>query len=275
MKQRTNSTASFPEAVYEFGRTSGLGVPAAEYRWRFGALEFSLMPLAGAWIILCFWAFWHLFTSPLTSFTLENLPGVVILAAIMAAGIWYFIACFRRRFSWRVYAFTNGFAYFKGRKIDVFRCEEIKHVQERITSLRGHPLLILLNGGRGNMHAYRVERADGRRVVLSDMRHGDSQAIARPILQPTDAARLALARRRYHAGEVIDFGGVKLSKQLGMIRQNKLLRWSELKEIVLKDSSVHIRGKEAGSSWEPIPASDFYDVNNFMALAGEASEQSR
>jgi hypothetical protein len=46
MKQRADSTASFP-AVYEFGRTSKLGDPLAEHRWRLGGLEFLLMPLAG------------------------------------------------------------------------------------------------------------------------------------------------------------------------------------------------------------------------------------
>jgi hypothetical protein len=55
MKQRADSTASFPAAVYEFGRTSKFGDPLAEHRWRLGGLEFLSMPLAGAWIILFIW----------------------------------------------------------------------------------------------------------------------------------------------------------------------------------------------------------------------------
>jgi hypothetical protein len=157
MKQRVGSIEPFPASVYEFARIQNLGVPLAEHRWGFSCLEALVMPILGFWPIFTVLILPSMFSVSLAN-ALAGLPGLLLILVIDIACICYFVICFRRRSSWRVYVFTNGFAYFKGTKREVFRWEEVSHVREHVTVNRY---------GRPIFYVYRVERADGYRITLN------------------------------------------------------------------------------------------------------------
>jgi hypothetical protein len=82
---------------------------------------------------------------------------VTLLTFLLCGG--YFLECFRRRSSWRVFVFTHGFVYFKGRSADTFHWEEVEHIQERDTYLNGD--------SRPTFYAYWIKHVDGHRIVLN------------------------------------------------------------------------------------------------------------
>jgi hypothetical protein len=262
MKQRMGSTEPFPAAVYEFARTQNLGIPLTEHRWGLSCLEVIWMSFAG----FCVFLVLVLPGMPLAGphYTLADLPGIMIMVALIVAGVWYFIERFRRFSSWRVQVFTNGFAYFKGRKVEIFRWEEIKHVHER---------LAFINWGRHpSFSTYRVERADGHRVTLDDHFRGIS-SLGRVIIVQVAAAQLPAARKRYRAGGEIDFGSVKIS-QRGVRQWNRSLSWAQIKEIVQEAGYIYVRSKEGGfSSWAPIPVTSISNVSVFLELVRESLNQ--
>jgi hypothetical protein len=267
MTQHKDSTSPFPETVYEFGRTANLGVPLAEHRWGLTCLEFMVIPLVGSYAILSLWMIWGIIFPGTLGWGPEP-PSpliLIVVVAIMVPCFWYFFELFRRFSSWRVYVFTNGFAYFKGSKIERFRWEEVRHIEGRHTYINW--------SSTPTLYAYWIEHADGHRVLLNSHLRGIA-ALAGTITQQTNAARMLEAQRRYRAGEEIAFGLVKISQQ-GLRQGSRLLPWTQVKEITLEKGYVYIRSKEGGwSSWAPIPAASFPNVSIFMTLVRETLNQS-
>lgn len=270
MKQHMGSTEPFPAGVYEFARREHLGVPTSEYRWGFGCLEVLLMPLVGGYLLLGILVLLPVTVKLIASNTFPyNITSSIGTIIVLVPSFWYFIECFRRRSSWRVYVFTDGFAYFKGSKREAFRWEEISDIKEHVT---------MNQYGRPLFYYYRVERTDGYRVTLNYHLTGvrGVRNLGRTIIQrqrtsmQIDPARLSEELKRYHAGAVFDFGAIQISHQ-GVGFQDRLLPWAQVKEIVrLSYGSVNIRSKaESPLSGALIPAQSVRNVPLLMALVGE------
>jgi hypothetical protein len=190
------------------------------------------------------------------------IPIVFAILLFFGAFLW-----FRRvRMRWReaVVLYSDGLAYYDGRKILVFRWEDVAAIFTR--GSRDAPSRFLPREGRG---VYTIVHQNGKVLKLGnrlqsvdklyeDIRH----QVYKPILTRCCTA--------YDSGETILFGPLKMSRSLGLITADKNYLWDEIGQVVIEQGRLHIKAK--GSGWSTNYSAPLRLVPNldvFLAMANE------
>ena len=246
--------------IQEMANAYQLGAPVAEYS---GGLSRGSLMAINMIIVLAGLVYVLLIISLLRhnpAFTLQEV-GVVVgaITLVGAVLIWLIsLPARRRRRTWRVCVFSNGFIFTQGGQPDVARWEEIQAIWHQVTD-RSYG-----EYGREIRHIYTIERFDGRRIVFDD-KIKKVEKLGNLLGELMKNAIWPRTLADYSAGNMIPFGSLSVGQQ-GVSNGRELLPWAAIKEIKFDgvEVKVHRRGKLR--NWAKVPVGSIPNVSLFLAL---------
>jgi hypothetical protein len=246
--------------MQELANTYQLGAPLAEYRGGFskGALTAINMIIALAGLVYVLLIISMVRHNP--AFTLQEVGVVVgVITLVGAVLIWLIgFPARRRRRTWRVCVFSNGFVFVQGGQPDVSRWEEIQVIWHQVkVHNRGEY-------GREVRHFYIIERFDGRRIVLDD-KIKKLEKLGNLLGEQMANAIWPRVLADYRAGNVIPFGPLSVSQQ-GVSNGRELLPWAAIKEVKFDGIEVKVHRKGKLFNWAKVPVGSIPNASLFLAL---------
>ena len=230
MGQRTNSAQQRARDVSQLASAYQLGASIGEYpktRKPEGMKALSALGVLLLGLFLIYFAI-------VQSIALVAIAG----SALSALGLIYSVWSAFYLFSRSMYAFTDGFIYFKRGKPVVFRWEDVSFV---LNTQRQQGLVVA--------HYVEIKHADGHWVTF---RIRDMDPFISLLHARVAVARKPKMMKEYEAGKVLKFGPLDLSLA-GVSYQKRSLPWSDVERIFLLSGTLHIRTtKEPQSDWATI-----------------------
>jgi hypothetical protein len=153
-----------------------------------------------------------------------------------------------------MYAFTDGFIYFKRSKPVVVRWEDVSVMLKRRQEFAYVAQSVEIQHADGHSVTLRIRDTDPFSVLL------DTRAVG--------ALKAKWMMKAYEAGRVLIFGPLELSLQ-GVSYEKRLLPWSDIDQIFLLSGTLHIRTvQEKLSDWATIPEADrIRNISLFFELS--------
>jgi len=144
-----------------------------------------------------------------------------------------------------MYAFTDGFIYFKRSKPVVFRWEDVSVMLKKRQQSGFVAQYVEIQHADGHWVTFRIRDTDPFSLLF------DTRVNTRAV-----GALKAKWMKAYEAGRVLIFGPLDLSLA-GVSYQKRLLPWSDIDQIFLLSGTLHIRTvQEKQSDWATIPEAD-------------------
>lgn len=249
-----------------FASVSGLGKPLRVHdlgglkKWT--RLFFSLagMSLALAIFVNSLAFYSKQFPPP----PLQYLALSLIFSILLFLGAFLWFWCVRMRWGETSVLFSDGFAYYDGRKILEFRWQDIAAIYTRGDG----------NGSRGFLRrnvkrVYTIVHQNGKVLRLSDdMEQVEEiyEEIRRRVYQPI----LTRCCTAYDSGETVRFGPFGLSQSLGLITATKSYHWDEIGRVTIQQGMLHLNPKGSGWTTGFSAASDLVpNLDVFLAMVNE------
>ncbi|MGE5262264.1 MAG: DUF6585 family protein, partial [Acidobacteriota bacterium] len=160
-------------------------------------------------------------------------PFIFAILLFLGALLWFWRI--RMRWDEAVVLFSDGLAYYDGRKILDFRWEDIAAI---FTRGKGD-----VPGGflhREGTRAYTVVHQDGTMLKLGDdLQQVEElyEGIRRRVYHPI----LTRCCTEYDSGEIVQFGPFGLSQSLGLITANKSFLWDEIGQVTIQQGRLHLK----------------------------------
>jgi hypothetical protein len=230
--------------MQELAGTYRLGAPIAAYRGGLTkGLAYIINVIVALASVICFFVIWeslikHNSTNPLLAIGLV----VLVVGLIATALIWLIsLPAQRRKRTWHVYVFSDGFVFTREGYSDVARWEEVRAIW--------HQIMRRSYGRYGGYtrHIYIVERFDGHRVVFDDKIKKVEQ-LGNLLNEQITNAMWPRTLADYQAGKVISFGPLSVSQQ-GVSNGRTLLPWTAIKEIKFEREGVKVHQKGKLLNW--------------------------
>lgn len=191
-------------------------------------------------------------------------PFIFAILLFLGALLWFWRI--RMRWDEAVVLFSDGLAYYDGRKILDFRWEDIAAI---FTRGKGD-----VPGGflhREGTRAYTVVHQDGTMLKLGDdLQQVEElyEGIRRRVYHPI----LTRCCTEYDSGEIVQFGPFGLSQSLGLITANKSFLWDEIGQVTIQQGRLHLKPKGSGWSTGITATSDQVpNLDVFLAMVNELS----
>lgn len=249
----------------QLAATYQLGTLQQEYRVRFTKTTlFSgivALVLAGG---LGFFAS-QMLTSPRNINDVNNAPvviGVGVFFLLVALYCLLYPLIYR---SWRVYIYSEGFAYTRGSKLDAFRWSEIESMWQRVTRR-------YMNGiYTGTQHKYTIRGLNGQQIVLND-RITNVEQVGNIISDMVTRIKLPEAIAAFKAGSTINFGSLSVNTQ-GVGNGKETIAWEQIKEFRVSNGIVTVKKEGKWLNWSSIQVANIPNLFVFFALVGAIRKQ--
>jgi hypothetical protein len=156
-----------------------------------------------------------------------------VLLVLTGAFAWYT----HRRARTSAVAYEGGFAYSAGGQVRVWRWEDIASLRAavRVQHLTG------VVAGR----TYFLGTRSGEEVILDDCLH-DVGDLAGHIRQAILPLLFPLHAERYNHGEVLEYGPVRIGRELGIEVAGKAVRWAEVEKVDIDRSRLAVTRRGSG-----------------------------
>lgn len=158
-------------------------------------------------------------------------------ALVGATGVTMLIGVARRK-NLRVLAFEDGFVYFARTDRLVFHWDEIREVYQEITNYYRYGFHV------GTSHVYTVRRQDNVSVTLTYPLL-DVDKLGTRVQSEVTRRLLPRALQAYRAGEVVDFGRIKVSRD-GFWDGEFCTSWDELEKPYVREGYLHVYPDKVG-----------------------------
>jgi hypothetical protein len=249
-----------------FASVKGLGGPLRVHplgdlnRWT--RLFFSLASMAFALSIFLYGLAIYSRQFPPPPRQYLAIPLLFAILMFFGAFIW-----FRRiRMRWReaVVLYSDGLAYYDGRKILMFRWEDIAAIFTHGKST--HPFRFLQRKDKGG---YTIVHQNGKVLKVGDHLQWADKLYEDIRLQVYHSI-LTRCCTAYDSGETVQFGPLKMNRGLGLITANKSYLWDEIGQVAIEQGRLHIKPK--GNGWSTdysAPIGLVPNVDVFMAMVNE------
>ncbi len=159
--------------------------------------------------------------------------------------------------------YSKGIAHYDGRRILMFRWDEISAV------FTGGNVRSPWNLLYRESHTYRLLHQNGRTLELNknlkwvdELYEEIRRAVYRPILTRCCTA--------FDSGETVQFGPLGVSRDLGMVAGGKEYRWDEISQVGIRNGRLQIKPK--GSGWTSsysAPLGVIPNLDVFLAMVNE------
>ncbi|HEU5368704.1 MAG TPA: DUF6585 family protein [Ktedonobacterales bacterium] len=239
MSQQAYASAQppFPQEVYQYAGMYNLGNPVAVHKVAFrspitlGIISVLLAGLFGAVALF-------------GDSSSATVLFMVLLTLLCVAGAVYYLAVFPVQHSaWRIYACTDGFLFMKGSNPIPCRWDQVAFVWQRIIRHYRNGIYT------GTSYKYTVQRADGVKIVLTEMFRKVNQ-LGEQIQREVTSRLAPQALAAINAGQTLSFGPFNLSRQ-GLATSKGMIPWSEAQQVSANRGLVMIqrRGQSRGAPY--------------------------
>lgn len=201
---------------------------------------------------------YEMYTSPSNANDVSNSYFMIVIGALGLLGALY---CFFYPFlyrSWRVYVFSEGFAFTRGTKLDALRWEQIDSMLTSIVKK-------YMNGiYTGTQHKYTIRSSDGKQLVLND-RITNVEQLGDSISSMVTRVKLPEVVAAYKAGETITFGPLNVNQQ-GVSNGKELIAWEQIKEFRINNGIVTVKKEGKWLNWSSVRVANIPNLFIFLAL---------
>jgi hypothetical protein len=164
-------------------------------------------------------------------------------------------------------AYENGFAFSDGGEVRAWGWDEVASVTMKVTVYRTHGVPVYTS------HAYPLAMANGERLVLTGYLDGVSDLAAR-LREATFRVLFPRHAEAYNKGETLDFGPVRVGRDLGVEVRQKVYPWAEIEKAWVADGSLQLKQRGKSFLWSAtVPASSIPNLDVLMGILGQVLPQ--
>lgn len=221
----------------------------------------------GALVLGLFFGYYGytLLTAPTNANDVSNSYVVLGLGGLCLLGALYCFFYPQLYRSWRVYVFSEGFAFTRGGKVDALRWEQIDSMLFSIVKR-------YMNGiYTGTQHKYTIRGIDGRQFVLNDRINNVGQ-LGETLSAMVTRVKLPEVIAAFKAGETITFGPFSVSLQ-GVSNGKELIAWEQIKEFRVNNGFVTVKKEGKWLNWSSVQVATIPNFFIFLALVNAIRQQ--
>jgi len=183
-------------------------------------------------------------------------PALVVAALAVGWGT-------HRRVRASAMAYENGFAHSDGGEVRTYRYDDIASFRADVTVYRSHGIPVYTS------HQYPIEMKSGDRVVLKGYVSNVAD-LAKRIREAIFPLLLPRYVESYNRGEVLEFGPVRIGKELGVEVKAKPIAWSEIEKFGVGQGYLSINRRGKGLfRWSNVAASSIPNLDILMAIINQ------
>ena len=182
---------------------------------------------------------------------------ITMTALFLLAALYGFCFPFFYR-SWRVYLYSEGFAYARKRKVDAFRWDQIESLLQRVTRQYVYGMYM------GTNHRYTIRGLDGRQVVLTD-RITHVESLGNVISEMVTRVKLPVVMAAFKAGGIVTFGPLSVSLQR-VSNGKETISWGQVTEVKVNRGIVIVKKEGKWLSWSSVRVATIPNFFVFLAL---------
>jgi hypothetical protein len=160
--------------------------------------------------------------------------------------------------SWRVYLYSEGFAYARRRKLDAFRWDQIESLLQSVTRQYVNGIYM------GTNHRYTIRGLDGRQVVLTD-RIAHVESLGNVISDMVTRVKLPVVIAGFKAGGIVTFGPLSVSLQ-GVSNGKETISWDQVTDVKVNRGIVIVKKEGKWLSWSSVRVATIPNCFVFLAL---------
>jgi hypothetical protein len=160
--------------------------------------------------------------------------------------------------SWRVYLYSEGFAFVRGKKLDVFRWDQIESLLQSVTKQYVNGIYM------GTNHRYTIRGLDGRQVVLTD-RITHVESLGNVISDMVTRVKLPVVIAGFKAGGIVTFGPLSVSLQ-GVSNGKETISWDQVTDVKVNRGIVIVKKEGKWLSWSSVRVANIPNFFVFLAL---------
>lgn len=160
--------------------------------------------------------------------------------------------------SWRVYLYSEGFAFARRRKLDAFRWDQIESLLQSVTRQYVNGIYM------GTNHRYTIRGLDGRQVVLTD-RITHVESLGNAISDMVTRVKLPVVIAGFKAGGIVTFGPLSVSLQ-GVSNGKETISWDQVTDVKVNRGIVIVKKEGKWLSWSSVRVANIPNFFVFMAL---------
>jgi hypothetical protein len=208
-------------------------------------------------------------------------PALILAGLAVGWGTW-------RRVRASAVAYEEGFAYSDGGEVGAYRYEEIALFRSVVIVKRSLGVRVRTR------HQYPITMKSGERFILTGYLSKVAD-LARRIREATFPLLFPGYAEAYNRGETLDFGPLRIGKELGVEVEGRPIRWAEIEKIDVRGGYLTIAGRGKGGpqlsdhngrSWtsalsitrggrgvvygSAVPASSIPNLDILMAISDQA-----
>lgn len=210
---------------------------------------------------------YELLASPRNINDTNNAPFLLVIGVVFLLAALYCLLYPLLYRSWRVYVYSEGFAYTRGGKLDAFRWENIESALYSVTRRYMNGIYM------GTQHKYTVLGTDGRKVVLND-RITSIERLGEIISEMVTRVKLPEALASIQAGNTLSFGPLSVSLQ-GVSNGKETLSWEQVTAFQVSSGIITVRKGGKWLSWSAVPVAKIPNVFVFLALVDAIRKQAK
>lgn len=160
--------------------------------------------------------------------------------------------------SWRVYLYSEGFAFVRGKKLDVFRWDQIESLLQSVAKQYVNGIYM------GTNHRYTIRGLDGRQVVLTD-RITHVESLGNVISDMVTRVKLPVVIAGFKAGGIVTFGPLSVSLQ-GVSNGKETISWDQVTDVKVNRGIVIVKKEGKWLSWSSVRVANIPNFFVFLAL---------
>lgn len=228
----------------QFSGVQRLGNPVTVYRAKVSVTAnvffsgFFILSSGGALLIALAigWGRWG--SEPPQAIVLAIMPWLVVSAACFGVGaliVWRLMSNRKKA----AVIFTDGFAYSDSNGVQVWQWEQVEEITADVVR---HYALGLHTG---TSHTYTLQKSNGERLVLNESLQ-EIESFYHHLENSTLKRRYQHLAGSYNQGNTVNFGPVRIGKQLGIQIGTQTCPWEEVGEIVIDKGILTVKKKTGG-----------------------------
>lgn len=244
----------------QFASKYELGKASAEYRTHFSPLKMVYSSLCLALGLLLV----------VVMLMTEGISGqaIALVCALFFLVLGFIpLTNWLSRRSWQLIACADGFVFVRGKRVDVYRWEQIETVWQRVFKqyYRGLPV--------SATHKYRIQCSDGKHVAFDDT-FANIEKFGVTVGREVTQNLLPAVLMAFNRGDAVSFGKIAVDSK-GIHDGKELLAWSQVKGVTLSQDMVTFQQAGKVVTWSSAKVARIPNILVFMELADYAMGRQR
>ncbi|MEN8241625.1 MAG: DUF6585 family protein [Chloroflexota bacterium] len=200
----------------------------------------------------------------------SNSPYVIGLGVVFLLGSLYFTWRIVTRWNEMLVVYEKGFAYFTGRRMEVFKWKEITMISMHVIKQMVYGVI-----PAGTQRKYQIRKQSGEEIKLDGSLSEPDDFINR-VREGANPYIFSRTKEYFETDQLLDFGAVAISKTKGIIKGKKNYLWSDIGQISVNKGTMWVEPKEKGLFRRfSFPVTGMANFDILMMLAYEMAEKNK